>query len=120
MLNFLRQRLRSFRFALNGFSWALRTQPNMWLHALASVIVIALGVGLRLKQVEWLAIFIAITIVWTVECLNTSIEQLGDAITLQQNPHIKRAKDIGAAAVLVAAIGAATIGLCIFLPKIWH
>ena len=60
-------------------------------------------------------IVVAITLVWSAEAFNTALEQLADALHPQQHPGIGRAKDVAAAAVLIAALGAAVIGLLVFV-----
>ncbi len=59
---------------------------------------------------------LAIALVWITEALNTAIEQLGDAITVEREPRIGFAKDIAAGAVLVSAIAAAAIGALTLAP----
>ncbi|MBP3871838.1 MAG: diacylglycerol kinase, partial [Faecalicoccus sp.] len=39
-------------------------------------------------------------------------------ISLERNPNAKEIKDLASAAVLMASIGAAVIGLLVFVPKI--
>ena len=73
---------------------------------------------MRISPGEWLWIILAIGIVWYSEAVNTAIERLADAVTLDQNPNIKVAKDCAAAGVLIAALVAALIGLIIFVPRI--
>jgi diacylglycerol kinase len=56
--------------------------------------------------------------VFITEMLNTALEFLSDFVSPDIHPQIKKVKDVAAAAVLIASIGAAVIGLMIFLPKI--
>jgi len=63
-------------------------------------------------------ITMAIGLVLIAELANTAIEYLGDAISEEFNDHIKNAKDIGAGAVLMAAIIAIIIACLIFIPKL--
>jgi diacylglycerol kinase (ATP) len=60
----------------------------------------------------------AITGVWVVEALNTAFELLCDVASPEFHPLVKKSKDVAAGAVLLSAIGAATIGLVIFLPYV--
>ena len=55
--------------------------------------------------------------VLAAEAVNSSIEALADLVSPGYNEAIKRTKDLAAGAVLILAIGAATIGCIIFLPK---
>ena len=116
MDKFLIQRLKSLAYALQGVACLVRTQPNARLHLLAAVLVCAAGVYLGLRRAEWLWVAVAITLVWSAEAFNTALEQLADALHPQQHPGIGRAKDMAAAAVLIAALGAAVIGALVFVP----
>lgn len=111
-------RLRSFRYALAGLHSLLRTQHNAWIHAAATVVVIAAGSYFRLGAPEWLWLVLAMTLVWMAEAFNTALEFLADAVTQEQHPLIGQAKDLAAAAVLLAAIGALIIGVLVFGPHL--
>lgn len=76
----------------------------------------ALWGGVGLSRAEWLWIIVAITLVWCAEAFNTALEQLADALHPENHPGIGRAKDVAAAAVLTAAVGAAVIGMLVFVP----
>lgn len=109
---------RSFRFAWRGLAFLLRSQANARIHAAATVLVIAAGLLLRLSPVEWCAILIAAAAVWIAEALNTSVEQLADAVAPSMHPLVERAKNVAAGAVLVAAITAVGVALLIVVPKL--
>jgi diacylglycerol kinase len=111
-------RFRSFRFAINGLLTLFKHEHNSRIHLLATVVVIALGFLLKLDRYEWALILLAIGLVFLTELLNSSIESLADRIDPEQNEFIMRAKDYGAAAVLIAAIVAIAVGCLIFLPKL--
>ena len=111
-------RLKSFVYALQGLAHLVRTQANARLHLLAAVLVCAAGAYFGLSRAEWLWITVAVTLVWCAEAFNTALEQLADALHPQQHPGIGRAKDVAAAAVLIAAVGAAVIGLLVFVPHV--
>jgi diacylglycerol kinase len=111
-------RLKSFAYALQGMIHLVRTQPNARLHLLAAFLVCALAVYFDLGRSEWLWITVAIVLVWSSEAFNTALEQLADALHPERDPGIGRAKDIAAAAVLIAALGAAVIGMLIFMPHL--
>jgi diacylglycerol kinase (ATP) len=112
-------RLHSFRYALAGLRTLLLTQHNAWLHAAATAVVVAAGLVLGLSRAEWCWLVLAMTLVWMAEALNTALEFLADAVTQEFHPLILQAKDVAAAAVLIAAIGALVIGLLVFGPHLW-
>jgi len=114
----LASRARSFQHAGRGVAVLLSGQPNTWIHAAATVAVVALGLYLEVSSLDWCALILAITAVWVAECLNTAIEVLADAISSDWDPLIGRAKDIAAGGVLIAAIGAVAIGLVVLGPPL--
>jgi diacylglycerol kinase len=61
---------------------------------------------------------VAIVLVWGAEAFNTALEQLADTLHPERDPGIGRAKDVAAAAVLIAALGAAVIGVLVFVPHL--
>ena len=101
-----------------GFKSAIKSERNMKIHVLATLIVTALCFILGLKPLEWVACIFSIVIVIGSEMLNTAIETIVDIVSPNINPLAKKAKDIAAGAVLVLAIGALAVGLIIFIPKI--
>jgi diacylglycerol kinase (ATP) len=113
-------RLKSFVYALQGMAMLVRTQPNARIHLLATLLVCGAGFCFALSRMEWLWIVVAIVLVWSAEAFNTAVEQLADTLHPEQHPGIGRAKDAAAAAVLIAAMGAAVIGVLVFLPHLIH
>ncbi len=109
--------LNSFSYAFSGLVYAFKTQLNFKIHCVFAVLVIALGVYSKLALAEWLWIVFAIGLVMITELLNTAIEVLVDLISPQKHPKAGAIKDIAAAAVLVSALTAVIIGLCIFVSK---
>ncbi len=116
---FWRGRGKSFACALRGIAVLLRTQMNARIHLLATVLVVAAGFAVRISRGEWVPLMFAIGIVWIAEAVNTVIEALADRITRENDDAIRRAKDVAAGAVLLAAITAAIIGLLILGPHAW-
>jgi len=96
----------------------IRCQHNAWIHATATVIVLATALLLRVSAADWCWIILAISIVWTAEALNTAFEFLADAASPEFHPLVRDAKDVAAGAVLITAIAAAVIGTVIFWPHI--
>jgi len=114
----LRARLRSVEFALQGLRALLTSQHNAWVHAAATVVVVALGSWARLERLEWLALVFAIVMVWAAEAMNTAFEALCDVASPEFHPLVARAKDIAAGAVLLCAAGAVVVGAIVFLPRV--
>ena len=113
-------RLMAIRHALAGWAHVLRTQENAWLHTAATVLVIAIGFWLGLGRHDWALLLLAIGIVWSAEFLNTALEAVVDLASPDQHPLAKVGKDVGAAAVLIAAGTAALVGFLIMGPPLWE
>jgi diacylglycerol kinase len=60
-----------------------------------------------------------IAMVFTAEFINTSIEAVVDLASPMHHPLAKVGKDVGAAAVLIAALAAILVGLLILGPPLW-
>lgn len=115
----LKKRLLSFRYAVAGWAYVLRTQRNTWIHALATFAVGALALWLGLGTIEFAILALTITVVWVGEFMNTAVEAIVDMAMPEEHPLAKVAKDVSAAAVLVAACGAVLVGLLLLGPPLW-
>jgi diacylglycerol kinase (ATP) len=119
MNNFLHSRAQSFRFAFEGWWYVIRTQKNAWIHAIISIAVLLIGFWLHLAPQDWAVIILAIGMVWAAEFFNTALEAIIDLISPEKNHLAKVSKDVGAAAVLIAAVASVIIGLLILGPPLW-
>jgi diacylglycerol kinase len=115
---FLRSRAKSFRYAFTGWGYVIRTQRNAWIHALFSLITLGLGIWLRIGPQDLALIILTIALVWTAEFLNTALEAVVDLASPQHHPLAKVGKDVGAAAVLIAALASVLIGLLVLGPPL--
>lgn len=111
-------RVKSFNYALHGLRTFFQTQHNAWIHLFVSILVIISGIYFELNKSEWIWIIMVISLVFIAEMLNTAIEFLSDFVSPEIHPLIKKVKDVSAAAVLIASVGAILIGIIIFLPKV--
>jgi diacylglycerol kinase len=118
MRTFFRTRAHSFRFAFSGWWFVIRTQRNAWIHAMVSIAVIIVSFWLGLEPRDWAVIIVAIAMVWTAEFLNTALEAVVDLASPRQHWLAQVGKDVGAAAVLIAAASAALIGLLVLGPPL--
>jgi diacylglycerol kinase (ATP) len=118
MSSFFRTRARSFRYAFSGWWYVIRTQRNAWIHALVSIAVFIVGIWLRISALDWAVIVLAIAMVWTAEFVNTALEAVVDLASPQQHFLARVGKDVGAAAVLIAAVASFIIGLLILGPPL--
>jgi diacylglycerol kinase len=114
----LRRRARSFGFAWCGLG-RLFAEPNSKIHAAAALAVLVLAALLHLSPSEWALLVFAVALVFVTEAFNTALESLADAAVPAEHPLVGTAKDLGAAAVLIAALGAALVGALVLGSHLW-
>lgn len=109
-------RFHSFGYAFEGMRHALLHEANMRIHLLAAIVIIIAGFIRHISKWQWAAILICIAFVWVAELFNTCIERLCDMYGGNAyNTTIKIIKDVAAAAVLVASLASAIVGIIIFI-----
>jgi diacylglycerol kinase (ATP) len=117
---FFVSRAHAFRHAFLGWWYVIRTQRNAWLHAVVTTLVVLVAFWLQLAMRDWAVLLLTIALVWTAEFINTALEAVVDLASPQQHPLAKVGKDVGAAAVLIAALTSILVGLLILGPPLWE
>jgi diacylglycerol kinase (ATP) len=105
------------RYALRGLRFLLQ-ERNARMMLAGTLVTIAAGTYFELEPLEWCAVILAVTTLWVAEGLNSALERLTDLVSPDFHPLAGRAKDIAAGAVLIALIGAVSIGIIIFGPRL--
>jgi diacylglycerol kinase (ATP) len=116
---FIYSRITAFGHAFRGWWYVLKTQHNAWIHLVFASVVILVGLWVGLKPFDWAVIVLTIAMVFTAEFINTAIEAVVDLASPVHHPLAKVGKDVGAGAVLVAALAGIVIGLLIIGPPLW-
>lgn len=119
MIEFFKSRLVSFSHAFHGWWYVIGTQKNAWIHAAITTLVFLLGFWLQIPARDWAVLILIIALVWSAEFFNTAIEAVVDLASPVHHPLAKVGKDVGAAAVLIAAGAAVLIGLLLLGPPLW-
>ncbi|MBM3268831.1 MAG: diacylglycerol kinase family protein [Candidatus Sericytochromatia bacterium] len=111
--------LESLRYASAGIYFMLRTQRNMRTHVAVGFCAFALGIWLAIKPLELSAIALTSSLVVICEMFNTAVENAVDLATHRRHPLAKAAKDVAAAAVLIAALTAVVVGALLLGPPLY-
>lgn len=106
---------RSVSHAVRGFKCVLKEQ-NFRIQIVFSIVVIFLILFFGLKIWEAAALVMMIVLVLVLEIINSIFERIMDILEPRVHPYAKTIKDMMAAAVLIASIGAAFVGIVIFWP----
>ncbi len=114
-----RTRWDSLRDAVRGVGWLVRSQRNARIHTVALCAAVGLAAGLRISPVEWGLVLLCCGAVFAAEAFNTAIEELADEVSTDHRVRLGRAKDVAAAGVLLTALASASVGLCVFGPRLW-
>ena len=112
-----KQLINSIANAFNGFWLTLKEESSLKIQLLLGIAAVALSFYFNISTTEWFAVIICISAVLSAEVMNSAIENLADKVTLEKDPYIKKAKDMGAGAVLVVATASIIIACIIFIPK---
>lgn len=108
-----------FRDAFRGVRFGMRGEPSFLVHGVAAIAVLAVAAVLDVPRIEWCVLTLCITGVVVAEMFNSALESLAKAVDREHNAHLGAALDIASGAVLLAALGAATVGLLVFVPHFW-
>lgn len=104
--------------AFSGIKYTIKTQINIKIQLIIAIIMVILGIIFKLNNIEWISLFFAIFLVVITEMINTGIETVVDLYTTEFHPKAKIAKDVGAGAVVLAAINAIIIGYLLFFHRL--
>ncbi|HEX9118481.1 MAG TPA: diacylglycerol kinase family protein [Anaerolineae bacterium] len=111
--------LQGFVYAGEGIRYVIRTQRNARVHLGIAIVIGSAGVYFHLMPLEWAIVVLTFGVVFSAEMVNTVAETAVDILTQRHHPMAKVAKDVGAGAVLVAALAALGVGIAIFGPRLW-
>ena len=110
--------IESFNYAIEGIIHVLRTQRNMRIHFAIAIGVLIAALAFDVTRLELIALLLAIAFVLIAEMVNTAIEATVDVASTSFDPMAKLAKDIGAGAVLIAAVNAIAVGYLVFSGQV--
>ena len=111
------ERLRaSFRHAWKGLKTGWQREYNLRVFTLVSLGVVGAMVGFKTSFLENAVLVLTMSVMLSLELLNSQIEKFLDIVSPQKNYLVKYVKDLSAGAVLVSAVGAVVIGVLIFFP----
>ena len=105
-------------YSLNGLAAAWKNEASFRLEVVLGALLVPIAAWLAPTLLQAMILVGAIVFVWLVELVNSAIEALADAVSIERHPLIGRAKDIGSAAVLLSLLLAAGVWLAVLWPGI--
>lgn len=103
----------------NGLVAVTRSEEAFRQELALLAVGVPLAFFLTVDAGERFALIGVIVFIMIVELLNTSIEKLSDRVTRDDDPLIKRVKDIASAAVGLSLLAAGVVWLSILIEKLW-
>jgi undecaprenol kinase len=111
--------LSRLRFALAGLRHAVRAENSVRIQVIAFIAAVVVLLILRPGPLWWGLVLLASSGVVAAELFNTAVEHLADHLHPEVHPSIRVVKDCAAAAVLIAVLGAAAVGVALVI-HVWH
>ncbi|MGM0602327.1 MAG: diacylglycerol kinase [Bacillota bacterium] len=108
----------TFNHAIAGLIHSIRTQRNMKIHLFVTLVVLSFSLLFNVSRVELALVIVSISFVIFAELINTAVEVIIDMAAPEYSYQARIAKNISAAAVLVAAGNAVFTGYLIFFDKL--
>jgi diacylglycerol kinase len=109
--------LQSVRYALHGLQVAFGGR-NFRIQLSMALLVLAAGFYFSITRLEWCVLLLNMTLVLSLEVVNTSLENLVDLVMRERHPLAGKVKDLAAGAVVVAAGMAIVMGVIVFWPYV--
>ncbi|MEQ1837324.1 MAG: diacylglycerol kinase [Candidatus Nitrotoga sp.] len=103
----LKRILNAFNYSMSGLKVAYQHEHAFRQELLLAVILIPLALYLEPSMIGRVLMIASVLLVLVVELLNSAIEAAVDRISLENHELIKRAKDMGSAAVFIALLNVA-------------
>jgi diacylglycerol kinase len=107
-----------FGDAFRGIALAIRGQSSFYVHLAIAAAVVISAIVFRCSRIEWCILLACITLVMFAEAVNSALEALARAVDREYNEHLRRSLDTASGAVLICSLGAALIGLVIFVYRL--
>src|SRR2546428_2708816 len=107
----------AIRNAMRGVGFMF-SELSIKILAAGTLLTVAAGAYFAISALEWCAAGLALSLIWAAEGMNTALERLTDLVSPDFHPLAGMAKDIAAGAVLLAALGAAAVGVVILCPRL--
>lgn len=106
--------LKSFKYAYRGIVYCINNERNMRIHTVIAAYVFAFSFFFPMSRGRYAVLFLTFAVVFMAELFNTVAEELSDMTAASFNPVVRIVKDMASGAVLVSAVFAVGVGVCLF------
>lgn len=106
--------IKSLKYALRGILYCINTEQNMRFHTVAAFYTLLFSPFFHLGGWGYAVLLLAISSVMSAEMYNTVVETQCDLVSSTFSGGIRSVKDLAAGGVLLRAVFAAGVGVCLF------
>ena len=105
---------KSFKYALRGIVDCIKNERNMRIYTAAALYVFAFSHFFEITRTGYAVLLLTFALVMAAELFNTVAEEITDMIAASYHPVARIIKDLAAGGVLVCALFAVGVGICLF------
>ena len=105
---------KSFKYAFRGIVYCINNERNMRIHTAAALYVFAFSHFFEITRTGYAVLLLTFALVMAAELFNTVAEEITDMIAASYHPVARIIKDLAAGDVLVCALFAVGVGICLF------
>ena len=105
---------KSFKYAFRGIVYCINNERNMRIHTAAALYVFAFSHFFEITRTGYAVLLLTFALVMAAEMFNTVAEGITDMIAASYHPVARIIKDLAAGGVLVCALFAVGVGICLF------
>ena len=106
------------RAAFSGIKETIIFEKSFRIMLLIGAVVVVAMLYFPTSRLEKIILLLITFSVLVLELINSTVERIMNVVTKEQNDEVRVIKDLMAAIVLLASLGAATAGIFIFLPYV--
>lgn len=114
----LQRVFRAWRYSMQGLRAALKHEAAFRQEAALAIVLVPAAFWLGRSTLEVLLLLAVVVMVLVTELLNSAVEAVCDALTVETHPLIGRAKDLGSAAVMMMLLFAGAVWLSILIDRL--
>lgn len=107
--------LNACTYSAEGLKAAFQNEDAFRQEVFLAIILVPLALYLEPGAVGRALMIASVLLVLIVELLNSALEAAVDRISLENHPLIKRAKDMGSAAVMIALLNAVVVWVLVLI-----
>lgn len=113
----LRRILNALRYSWQGLKAAVKYEAAFRQELALAVLMIPAAFFLGRTTDEVFFLIFSVVMVLVVELINSAVEALADALSVETHPLLGRAKDLGSAAVMLMLIFTATVWAAVAISR---